>query len=414
MSLCRNPFPVPQRIAIIGAGTAGLATAALLARQQHHVTLIERVPALAPVGAGLLLQPSGLKVLESMGLSKAMAQYGARIDTLYGDTLSRRCVMDTRYSDLSPELHGLGVHRASLCHVLDQALAVEPHQRWMDTSVIALTQRGEEVIVDMQRGASSNSDATDRAAFDAVLIANGSASTLRPAELVRYDRQYPWGALWTILPLAAPFDAPALRQRYDGSHTMIGLLPSGSTPHQPEQSLLSFFWSMPVAQMMQWHQKLENFDVWKASIVSLWPESAPVLAGLTSPQKLVPACYRDVILKRWARGRIGVIGDAAHAMSPQLGQGANMALMDARALADAMAENSNWNDVWAHYHRQRGGMIRFYQSMSRLLTPIFQSRIPGAGWGRDIGFPLMNQMPWLRKEMTRTVAGFKSGWFASE
>lgn len=406
----------PQRIAVIGAGTAGLAAATLLARQQHQVTLIERAPALTPVGAGLLLQPSGLRVLESMGLERAMAQYGARIDTLYGDTLSRRCVMHTRYSDLLPDLHGLGVHRASLCHVLDQALAlaVEPHQRWMDARVIALKQRGEEVIVDMQRGASSTSSATDQAVFDAVLIANGSASTLRPPELVRYDRQYPWGALWAILPQAAPFDAPVLRQRYDGSQTMIGLLPSGCTPLLPAQSLVSFFWSMPVAHMIQWHQQLKDFDAWKAHVASLWPESASVLSALITPQQLIPATYRDVILKRWAQGRIGVIGDAAHAMSPQLGQGANMALMDAKALADAMAQNSNWDDIWAHYHRQRSGMIRFYQTMSRLLTPIFQSKIPGAGWGRDIGFPLVNQVPWLRKEMTRTVAGFKSGWFVSD
>ena len=58
----------PQSIAIIGAGTAGLATAALLAQQGHAITLIERAPALEPVGAGLLLQPAGLSVLHRMGL----------------------------------------------------------------------------------------------------------------------------------------------------------------------------------------------------------------------------------------------------------------------------------------------------------------------------------------------------------
>ena len=408
-------MPLPRQcIAVIGAGTAGLATAILLARQHHDVTLIERAPALTPVGAGLLLQPSGLRVLASMGLDQTMAAYGARIDMLYGDTRSQRCIMQTRYSDLSADLHGLGVHRASLCHVLDQALQAEPHQRWMNTSVAAIHQRGDEVIVDLRRAASSVVAEADQHAFDAVLVANGSASTLRPTELVRYDRQYPWGALWSILPQAAPFDVPRLQQRYDGSHTMIGLLPSGSTPHQPDQALVSFFWSMPVTQMMQWHQQPEHFHSWKSAVLSLWPESESVLAALTSPQQLITASYRDVILKRWALGRIGVIGDAAHAMSPQLGQGANMALMDAWALADAVAQHSNWDDVWSHYHRQRGGMIRFYQSMSRLLTPIFQSRIPGAGWGRDLAFPLMNQLPWLAREMTRTVAGFKSGWFTSE
>jgi len=405
-----------QRIAIIGAGTAGLAVATLLARQQHQVTLIERASALTPVGAGLLLQPSGLKVLESMGLAQAMAQYGARIDALYGDTLSQRCIMHSKYADLSPDLHGLGVHRASLCHVLDQGLAAESHQRWMDTTVLAITERSNEVILELQRGASGSAAVKDQHAFDAVLIANGSASTLRSADLVRFDRQYPWGALWSILPQAAPFDVPLLQQRYHGSHTMIGLLPSGSTPQNPSQALTSFFWSMPVTQMMQWHQSPQHFDRWKEQLIKLWPAAAPLLAALTSPQQLIPATYRDVILKRWATGRVGIIGDAAHAMSPQLGQGANMALMDAHALALALASarHGSWEDVWADYHQQRSGMIRFYQTMSRLLTPIFQSRIPGAGWARDIGFPLMNQLPWLRREMALTVAGFKTGWLSAE
>ena len=404
----------PQRIAIIGAGTAGLAAATLLARQQHQITLIERAPALAPVGAGLLLQPAGLRVLDAMGLGPAMAHYGARIDALYGDTVSGRCVMDTRYRDLAPALHGLGVHRASLCHVLDQALQRETHQRWLDTAVLAVQPRGAEVILHMQRGTalaqqSGNPTTPDQAAFDAVLIANGSASTLRPPALVKYNRQYPWGALWAMLPQAAPFDTPVLQQRYQGSHTMIGLLPSGSTPQQPQQPLTSFFWSLPLSAMADWQAQRIEFDAWKARVIALWPQSTPLLDALTTPQQLIPASYRDVIMSRWAQGRIGIIGDAAHAMSPQLGQGANMALLDAQALSDATSQHHNWDAVWTHYHQQRQGAIRFYQSMSRLLTPIFQSRLPGAGLARDIGFPLMQRLPWLRREMAKTVAGLKQG-----
>ena len=48
------------------------------------------------------------------------------------------------------------------------------------------------------------------------------------------------------------------------------------------------------------------------------------------------ASYRDAVLRRWSRGRLVLIGDAAHSMSPQLGQGVNMALMDALALRDAL------------------------------------------------------------------------------
>lgn len=395
----------PQRIAIIGAGTAGIATAIFLARQNHQITLIERAPELAPVGAGLMLQPSGLSVLAKLGVRDEIERYGARIDVLHGTTVSGRTVMDTHYAHLDARLYGVGIHRASLCHVLDSALSALPHQRWMGTQVETLAERGSEVVLDLLRDG-----CRERAAFDAVLIANGSASTLRPPELVQYDRQYPWGALWTMLPQTPAFDRPTLQQRYDGSHTMIGLLPTGITPHQPEQSLLSFFWSLPVREMAVWPLSAPQFDAWKQQVIALWPQAATALAPLNSAEQLIPATYRDVIMKRWASGRTGVIGDAAHAMSPQLGQGANMALMDAHAIANAMNNNNSWDAIWVDYHHQRQGAIRFYQSMSRLLTPVFQSRIPAAGWFRDIGFPVMNRMPWLRKEMAKVVSGLKSGY----
>ena len=166
----------PQTIAIIGAGTAGLATAALLAGQGHRITLIERAEALTPVGAGLLLQPSGLAVLQEMGLYHAMLGYGARIDALVGHTRDGRRIMNTAYRSLDTHSHGLGVHRASLCHLLDQHLQTLPHQRRMGCTVSAVdTMADSATVIAEQAGEPC------RLSFDAVLIANGSHSHLRPA-----------------------------------------------------------------------------------------------------------------------------------------------------------------------------------------------------------------------------------------
>src|SRR5690625_1654111 len=196
-----------QRIAVIGAGTAGLATTFLLGRQGHDVTLVERAAALTAIGAGILLQPSGLAVLSAIGCLGHMQQYGHRIDALDGTTHSGRKIMQVRYAHLRKphDVFGLGVHRTALCHVLDTATGAVTHRRWFGCAVESVEQCGDEALIHFRQR-----DASHCEAFDAVIIANGSASRLRPPVLVRYDRPYPWGAMWLIRPLTDK--APSLGQ----------------------------------------------------------------------------------------------------------------------------------------------------------------------------------------------------------
>ncbi len=394
-----------QSIAVIGAGTAGLASARLLALQGHSVTLIEQAASPEPVGAGLLLQPSGLAVLAEMGLETTVRERGAPIQGLYGDTPKGRPVMRVPYRRLGPDIGGLGVHRANLCQALDDALHKVPHERLTGTRVLAVTPGDDRTWVDLARG-----DHVERRHYQAVLVANGSHSRLRPPAWVRYDKMYPWGALWAMVPLSDGLDPTALWQRYDAAHTMAGLLPTGCSPTDPDRPLVSFFWSLPVTELTRWRSGEADFPAWRRRALDVWPALAPVLEGLTHPSALLTATYRDVIMDRWGQGRLGFLGDAAHAMSPQLGQGANMALLDARELARSVAASQDWPEVWGRYHRARRGPIRFYQRMSRWLTPAFQSHGRLVPTLRDAVFPVMDRLPWLRREMARTVAGLKTGF----
>src|SRR5687767_14401514 len=94
-------------VAVIGAGTAGAATALFLARSGHRVTVFERVARPGPVGAGILIQPTGQTVLDRLGLLDALAARAAPIEQLLCLRRTGAPLVDLRYSDLGGAI-GLG------------------------------------------------------------------------------------------------------------------------------------------------------------------------------------------------------------------------------------------------------------------------------------------------------------------
>ncbi|MDX3885054.1 MAG: FAD-dependent monooxygenase [Sphingomonas sp.] len=103
-------------IAVAGCGPAGLAAALLLRRDGHRVTLFDRFEAPRPIGSSLMIQPTGLAVLERMGLADAAIQNGARIDRPTGQAGPRgSIVLDVHYAALGRKAaFGIGIHRARI------------------------------------------------------------------------------------------------------------------------------------------------------------------------------------------------------------------------------------------------------------------------------------------------------------
>jgi 2-polyprenyl-6-methoxyphenol hydroxylase-like FAD-dependent oxidoreductase len=105
------------------------------------------------------------------------------------------------------------------------------------------------------------------------------------------------------------------------------------------------------------------------------------------------------------RGRIAWLGDAGHAMSPQLGQGANLALCDAAALADALAETADVPAALARFTARRRPYVRFYGFASRAMTPFFQSGRDRLAAPRDRLLGPNSRVPPVARAMVRTMAG---------
>src|SRR5580700_9729004 len=110
------------RVAVVGCGTAGAAAALFLARAGHDVTVFERVPEPGPVGAGIMMQPAGLLVLERLSLVERVLTRGSRVERLVCETTDGRSVLDLRYGALSEGLYGVGLHRGVLFETLYGAI----------------------------------------------------------------------------------------------------------------------------------------------------------------------------------------------------------------------------------------------------------------------------------------------------
>ncbi|PPU46969.1 oxidoreductase [Xanthomonas arboricola] len=387
------------RIAVVGYGTAGQALAVLLGADGHRLDVFERAATPGPVGAGFLLQPSGLQVLWKMGLLPQALAHGAPVRRLYGETPCGRAVMDMQYRDLDARLMGLGMQRGALFTLLREAWP-DHAQLHVDTQITAIDHDG--VRVQDQRG-------HWHGPYDLIIAADGSASSLRAqAQGTRLDRVYPWGALWCLLPRDDwPF-VDELRQRYICARKMIGLLPVGTRPGDATPRL-SFFWSLPCSDFAAWEQR--GIAAWRQEIAQMWPDAHARLETVQVHGALARASYRDAVVTSWHRGRFVLAGDAAHAMSPQLGQGVNMALLDALAMRDALRVGADLDAALQHYQRERQAHVAIYHRWSRWLTPLFQSERDLWAHGRDLLLRPMGRVPGGRGHMLRVLSGTQHGWF---
>jgi 2-polyprenyl-6-methoxyphenol hydroxylase-like FAD-dependent oxidoreductase len=383
-------------IAIAGAGPAGLAAALYLKRSGHKVTIFERFDEPKPVGSGLILQPTGLTVLADLGLLDEILALGSRIERLHGaDAKSGRTVLDVRYDTRRGRRFGVAVHRAALFGVLYRAarrdgIAIETNVE------IETLDTGERATLLCANGKRLGP-------FDLVVDASGARSRLRhclgdPAE----PRPLAYGAFWASLGWRDGFNDRALMQRYDKASVMVGVLPIGR-PEAGAGAMAAFFWSLKPADVER--VRAEGLDAWKARVASVWPECEAFTSQIDSFDQLSLARYGHHTMALPAGRRLAVIGDAAHSTSPQLGQGANMALLDAAALAHGLGRAGSIDDALETYSRARRWHVRAFQFLSLALTPFYQSDSVALPFMRDRLVAILARIPPGPQFLAAMVAG---------
>lgn len=393
-------------IAVVGCGVGGQAAATLLADAGHRVTLVERFAEPRPLGAGLLLQPTGLAVLARLGLDEEALALGARIDGLDGRTAGGRRVLDLHYRTLHPRAFGLGIHRGALFELLYGRLKRSAASLVTSTEIVSIEQDGARAYL-------SDTTGTAHGPFDVVIVADGAHSALRE-RLMPEARAllYPWGCVWaTVTDDSADFDG-MLRQRFRGTAVMMGLLPVGRLPDDaPGTRRVTLFWSLPIVGGTV--HPPADIAAWKAEATALWPEARALVERIDGVAAFTSASYRHVALSGWSDGPVVFMGDAAHGTSPQLGQGANLVLLDAHALVRSLAGEDRVGDALRLFEQRRVPSTRFYRHASHLLTPLFQSNLRSLGWLRDAFMGPSCHLPVMSRMMASTLAGTRRGWLGS-
>ena len=384
------------RIAVAGFGVAGAAAAAMLAQAGHSVTVFEQAPELLPVGHGILLQVSGQIVLKRLGLLRIVTAQSEPLDGVHVQSATGRTFLRLRYEEAMPGYRGYGVSRAVL----------------MEALKFAADRAGVEVVTGVEvadwfeenNGVELVSGTAELLGhFDFIIAADGSRSRLRGRCFpVLKVPEYSYGAFW--ITGKSTQVRGHLKQVVYGSERLLGILPVGD-------GNCTLFWGLHKTAMEG--ARIRGVDDWCSLVEEYCPEAREILSDVYNWERVVPATYRRCSLDTIFTRNAVFIGDAAHSMSPHLGQGANLGLMDAALLTDALETTNSFEEAAAAMQRSQHGMVRYYYGLSRWLSPFFQTDATPLAWARDIALPVMNKVSPVRKVMTKSMAGVKQGMFSS-
>lgn len=334
-----------ERILIVGGGIAGLTLAAALHQQGFIVELVERNPTWHAVGAGFLVQANGMRVLHALGLGVAIEHAGAVVRQWdfcdeQGEVLCETD-LEALWSDAGP---CVGIERTKLQQVLLSGVAAVPCR--LGTTIMSLAQ-------DNQRISATFTDSS-AGEYDLVVGADGISSTVRRLVLSAASPADLSAMNWRSIAPIRPGGLTAL-QFLLGDGCFFGLCPVG------EGRTYGFGYIMQPRSRDPLEGRLERL---RDRFAGFGGRVREYLASIERDEQVYCSAMEWVDVDKWHTGRVVLVGDAAHASSPLMGQGGCMAMEDACVLAEMLHAAATVEIALSNYVSRRKPRTKWVQSQS--------------------------------------------------
>jgi 2-polyprenyl-6-methoxyphenol hydroxylase-like FAD-dependent oxidoreductase len=341
-------------ILVVGGGVAGLTTATALYRHGFTAELVERQQTWHALGAGFLVHANGMRMLLSLGLAADVENAGAIVRRWQfcdqqGNLLSETD-LEALWGDAGP---CVGIERSKLQGALLPGVANVRCR--LGTSVTSLVQDDRRVSVGFSDGSTGD--------YDLVVGADGIKSTVRALTLTTVAPSDLGAMNWRSIAPIRPAGLTAL-QLHLGDGCIFGLVPMGA----------GRTYGFAYVVQPRFHEPLEGrLERLRNRFATFGGCVQEYLASLECDDQVICSAMEWMESEKWHSGRVVLVGDAAHASSPMMGQGGCMAMEDACTLADELRAAVTVESALASYVSRRKPRVKWVQQQSMALAEILTS-----------------------------------------
>lgn len=354
-------------VLIQGAGIGGLTLAIALQQRGYKVKLVERSAGLAEIGAGIWMAANPMQVFARLGFAEKVIDAGWTVKVLRLQDSKSGEIQTTNMSEIAQEygFETIALHRGVLQRVLFEQL--EEGAVRFGCEVESVTQSGDQVLAKFSDGSYCTT---------AIVVgADGFNSQIRYLAGLGGEKRYSGSSSYRALARGAPILAA------EAEHEAYEIWAKGCRVGFSKINPDDYYWYMtfdaPAGQTSSGSEMRTHAE-------TIFRTHFPQWIGLLQGTRTEDILRTDIgDLKRlmhWSRGRIGLIGDAAHATTPNLGQGGAMAVEDALVLADAFKELGLNESAWKRFEQLRRKKVDWTVSTSwfigkicHLSNPLFRS-----------------------------------------